>query len=145
VPSIRMFLSIFDPIKIENLTRIISMHSNGKVEGMGITHPSGKGQESVVRMAYEKAGLNPNATAYAELHGTGTPVGDPIEARAIASAMNDSRSPEKPLLLGAVCFPQPAVGSDKCVHNGLELTSHNKHRSNPILATARPPVEFSPL
>lgn len=75
---------------------------NGKVEGMGITHPSIKGQERVVRMAYERANLDPNLTAYAELHGTGTPVGDPIEVRAISRAMNDTRSVDKPLLIGAV-------------------------------------------
>ncbi|KAF4176549.1 hypothetical protein CNMCM8927_000723 [Aspergillus lentulus] len=94
-----------DPVR--GVIRASAVNTNGKVEGMGITHPSGKGQETVVRMAYEKAGLDPNATAYAELHGTGTPVGDPIEVRAIASAMNDTRSTEKPLLLGAV---KPNIG-----------------------------------
>lgn len=69
---------------------------------MGITHPSVKGQERVVRMAYEKANLDPSLTAYAELHGTGTPVGDPIEVRAISSAMNDTRPKNRPLLIGAV-------------------------------------------
>lgn len=69
---------------------------------MGITHPSAKGQERVVRMAYEKARLDPNLTAYAELHGTGTPVGDPVEVKAISNALNDTRSREKPLVLGAV-------------------------------------------
>lgn len=68
---------------------------------MGITHPSVKGQERVVRMAYQKANLDPNLTAYAELHGTGTPVGDPIEVRAISRAMNDTRPADKPLLVGA--------------------------------------------
>jgi acyl transferase domain-containing protein len=97
---------------------------------MGITHPSGKGQETVVRMAYEKAGLDPNATAYAELHGTGTPVGDPIEVRAIASAMNDTRSAEKPLLLGAVCFSSPGHLRRSQLTLGYRL--------NRILATARP-------
>ena len=69
---------------------------------MGITHPSHKGQERVVRSAYEKAKLDPSKTAYLECHGTGTPVGDPIEARAVANAMNDTRSSEKPLLIGAI-------------------------------------------
>lgn len=78
------------------------MYRNGKVDGMGITHPCGKGQERVVRMAYEKAGLDPNLTPYAELHGTGTPVGDPIEVRAISQALNDTRSRDKPLFMGAV-------------------------------------------
>lgn len=69
---------------------------------MGITHPSVTGQERVVRMAYEKAHLDQSKTAYLECHGTGTPVGDPIEARAVAHAMNDDRSPEKPLRIGAI-------------------------------------------
>jgi len=76
---------------------------------MGITHPSVEGQERVVRMAYEKANLDPNLTTYAELHGTGTPVGDPIEVRATARALNDTRSNKKPLLIGAVrCKPLAA-------------------------------------
>lgn len=81
---------------------LIRADRNGKVQGMGITHPSVEGQERVVRMAYEKAKLDPNLTAYAELHGTGTPVGDPIEVRAVSRAMNDTRPKDKPLLIGAV-------------------------------------------
>ena len=80
----------------------LNKYRNGKVAGMGITHPSHKGQERVVRNAYEKAKLDPSKTAYLECHGTGTPVGDPIEARAVANAMNDRRSSEKPLLIGAI-------------------------------------------
>lgn len=83
-------------------SNILILGSNGKVEGMGITHPSIKGQERVVRLAYEKAKLDPNLTMYAELHGTGTPVGDPIEVRAISRAMNDKRLKDRPLLIGAV-------------------------------------------
>ena len=78
------------------------MNRNGKVSGMGITHPSVSGQERVVRMAYEKAGLDQSETAYLECHGTGTPVGDPIEARAVSNAMNDARNAENPLIIGAV-------------------------------------------
>ena len=74
---------------------------------MGITHPSIKGQEKVVRKAYEAAGLDPRNTAYAELHGTGTPVGDPIEVRAIANALNDERAKNNPLLMGAI---KPNIG-----------------------------------
>ena len=77
-------------------------YRNGKVEGMGITHPSVKGQERVVRAAYKRANLDPNKTAYLECHGTGTPVGDPIEVTAVSNAMNDTRSRDKPLLVGAV-------------------------------------------
>ncbi|KAI0836869.1 putative polyketide synthase [Hypoxylon sp. FL0890] len=94
-----------DPIR--GVIRSTAVNTNGKVDGMGITHPSVKGQERVVRMAYEKAKLDPNLTAYAELHGTGTPVGDPIEVRAISRAMNDTRPKNKPLRIGAV---KPNIG-----------------------------------
>ena len=76
---------------------------NGRVDGMGITHPSVAGQERVIRIAYERVKLDPNQTAYAELHGTGTPLGDPIEVKAVSLAMNDTRPKDKPLLMGAVC------------------------------------------
>ena len=78
------------------------MNRNGKVAGMGITHPSVSGQERVVRMAYQKASLEQSKTTYLECHGTGTPVGDPIEARAVSNAMNDTRSSEQPLIIGAI-------------------------------------------
>lgn len=105
------YVELFDPrLSIRKVTVVPESRfeltgpiRNGKVDGMGITHPSAAGQERVVRSAYEKAQLDPHQTAYAELHGTGTPVGDPIEVRAISRAMNDTRSNDRPLLVGAVC------------------------------------------
>src|SRR2546423_7585261 len=87
---------------------------NGKVPGMGITHPSVEGQERVMRAAYERAHLDPAKTAYLECHGTGTPVGDPIEVRAVSNAMNDNRSKDKPLFIGAVCLFFSVLKSEIC-------------------------------
>ncbi|OTA90931.1 hypothetical protein M434DRAFT_33160 [Hypoxylon sp. CO27-5] len=103
----RLSDAIRDGDPIRGVIRSTAVNTNGKVDGMGITHPSVEGQERVLRMAYEKAGLNQNLTAYAELHGTGTPVGDPIEVRAVSNAMNDTRSKSKPLLIGAL---KPNIG-----------------------------------
>ncbi|KAI0554405.1 hypothetical protein F4679DRAFT_570392 [Xylaria curta] len=103
----RLSDAIKDGNPIRAVIRATAVNSNGKVDGMGITHPSGRGQERVVRLAYEKAGLDPRFTLYAELHGTGTPVGDPIEVRAISKALNDNRSENEPLLMGAV---KPNIG-----------------------------------
>lgn len=71
---------------------------------MGITYPSVKGQERVIRAAYERANLDPAQTVYLEMHGTGTPTGDPIEAKGVSNAMNDTRSKHAPLLVGAVSY-----------------------------------------
>ncbi|KAI1348949.1 hypothetical protein F5Y01DRAFT_290832 [Xylaria sp. FL0043] len=103
----RLYDAIKDGNPIRAVIRATAVNTNGKVDGMGITYPSGKGQERVVRMAYEKAGLDPRLTPYAELHGTGTPVGDPIEVRAISQALNDTRPQNEPLFMGAV---KPNIG-----------------------------------
>lgn len=94
--------AIRDGDVIRSVIRSSATNTNGKVEGMGITYPSMQGQERCVRQAYRRAGLDPSKTAYAECHGTGTPVGDPIEARAISKALNDARPADQPLILGAV-------------------------------------------
>lgn len=77
---------------------------NGKAPTVGISHPSLEGQAAVIRLAYERGGdLDPRLTGYFECHGTGTPVGDPLEVQALAKAMNADRKPEEgPLLIGAV-------------------------------------------
>lgn len=75
----RLSDAIRDGDPVRGVLRSSAVNTNGKVPGMGITHPSGRDQERAVRMAYERAKLDPNKTAYVETHGTGTPVGDPIE------------------------------------------------------------------
>ncbi|RYO93374.1 hypothetical protein DL762_001073 [Monosporascus cannonballus] len=85
-----------DPIR--SIIRATAVNHNGRTQG--ITLPSANGQEAVILKAYEKCGLSPRETAYVECHGTGTPVGDPIEIEAIARLMR--RLPADPLLIGGV-------------------------------------------
>ena len=73
---------------------------NGKTPG--ITQPSVRGQEEVIRKTYRKAGLNYDDTAYVECHGTGTPVGDPIEVEALSRVFSQKLGP--PTLIGAVSY-----------------------------------------
>ncbi|MEV5977416.1 type I polyketide synthase [Streptomyces sp. NPDC052114] len=55
--------------------------------GDGLTAPRGEAQEDVLRAAYEQAGIAPESVQYVELHGTGTRVGDPIEAAALGAVL----------------------------------------------------------
>ncbi|HRY52969.1 MAG TPA: SDR family NAD(P)-dependent oxidoreductase, partial [Candidatus Portnoybacteria bacterium] len=48
--------------------------------------PSINGQAKVVRMAQEVAGISSETISYIEAHGTGTPIGDPIEVEALKQA-----------------------------------------------------------
>jgi acyl transferase domain-containing protein/NADPH:quinone reductase-like Zn-dependent oxidoreductase/SAM-dependent methyltransferase len=93
-----------DPIRA--LVRGTAFNTNGKTGG--ISHPSPEGQEAVIRQAYEAAGnLDPDSTGYFECHGTGTPVGDPIEVSAIGKVFGCGRSKEQPLLIGSI---KPQLG-----------------------------------
>lgn len=58
----------------------------------------------MIQHAYRRGGdLDPRLTGYFEIHGTGTPIGDPLEVNAVALAMNDKRTDtDEPLLIGAV-------------------------------------------
>ncbi|ROP35824.1 acyl transferase domain-containing protein [Saccharothrix texasensis] len=62
-----------------------------------LTVPDAAAQEAVLRRAYEQAGVPVEDVRYVELHGTGTPVGDPVEAAALGAAL---RAP-RPLLVGS--------------------------------------------
>lgn len=68
----------------------------------GLTAPNGPAQEKVIAAALADAGLEPGAVSYVETHGTGTPLGDPIEVRAIGAVLCRERPVERPLLLGSV-------------------------------------------
>lgn len=65
-----------------------------------VTTPSGPAQRAMLQEALDDAGLVGNDIDYVETHGTGTPLGDPIEVMAIARVLCEER--EKPLYLGSV-------------------------------------------
>ena len=54
----------------------------------GITAPNGQAQERLVTSVYRRYGINPEDITYIEAHGTGTKLGDPVEANALARAFN---------------------------------------------------------
>ncbi|EWM18242.1 modular polyketide synthase [Kutzneria sp. 744] len=66
--------------------------------GEGLTVPHGAAQQEVIRLAHAAAGVSPAEVGYVELHGTGTRVGDPIEAHALGTALHADRT----LLVGSV-------------------------------------------
>ncbi|HXA49392.1 MAG TPA: beta-ketoacyl synthase N-terminal-like domain-containing protein, partial [Candidatus Acidoferrum sp.] len=53
----------------------------------GLTAPNGPSQEAIVRQAMANAGVAPSEIGYIEAHGTGTPLGDPIELRALGAVL----------------------------------------------------------
>ncbi|WP_217166209.1 type I polyketide synthase [Streptomyces sp. AC512_CC834] len=78
----------------------------------GLTVPNGSAQRALIHQALEQAGLIGPEVGYAEAHGTGTPLGDPIELRALAQALRpggtgDGDGDGAPLVVGSA---KPNIG-----------------------------------
>jgi phthiocerol/phenolphthiocerol synthesis type-I polyketide synthase C len=74
------------------------VNSDGRTIGLSL--PSEAAQASLLRSVYAAAGIAPQQLAFLEMHGTGTPAGDPIEAAAVGRTLGQSRS--DPLPIGSV-------------------------------------------
>ncbi len=68
----------------------------------GLIAPNQDAQAEVLRRAYKDAGIDPRTVDYIEAHGTGTVLGDPIEAEALGRIVGRGRPADRPALLGAV-------------------------------------------
>jgi amino acid adenylation domain-containing protein len=69
----------------------INNDGSGKV---GFTAPSIAGQAQVITMAQAAADVDPRSISYIEAHGTGTPLGDPIEIAALTEAFRTATKDE---------------------------------------------------
>ncbi|HEU5425687.1 MAG TPA: type I polyketide synthase [Actinocrinis sp.] len=69
--------------------------------GGGLATPDAGAQAEVIRLACRNAGVDPAEVQYVELHGTGTAVGDPIEASALGAALGTAPDRAQPLLVGS--------------------------------------------
>ncbi|HET9875432.1 MAG TPA: type I polyketide synthase [Mycobacterium sp.] len=77
-----------------------ALNQDGRSNGMLAPNPAA--QMAVLRAAYAIAGVPPQEVDYVETHGTGTLLGDPIEARALGTVLGRGRPQQSPLLIGAV-------------------------------------------
>ncbi len=68
----------------------------------GLSAPSARAQEGVIRSAFADAEISPAQVHYIEAHGTGTNLGDPIEMEALGEVFDQSHSAFDPLFIGTV-------------------------------------------
>ncbi|MEV7728898.1 amino acid adenylation domain-containing protein [Streptomyces sp. NPDC087917] len=97
----------------------------------GITVPSAEAQATLIGQVCARAGIVPGSLQYVEAHGTSTPVGDPIEANALADALAVGREPGAECYIGSVKtnigHTESAAGIAGLIKTALSL----KHRMIP--------------
>ncbi|MBF0287242.1 MAG: type I polyketide synthase [SAR324 cluster bacterium] len=88
-----------DGDRILALIRGASVNQDGA--SGGLTVPSGLSQEKVIQQALAISGVKPEQVGYIEAHGSGTPLGDPIEVNALGKVFCGQARPF-PLTIGSV-------------------------------------------
>ena len=107
------------------LFRGSSVNQDGR--SSSLTAPNGPSQQEVVRQALRIGGLAAAQLSHLQLHGTGTPLGDPIEVGAAAAVLVDSCPRELALAATTakswIGHTEAAAGAMGLAHTALALAS----------------------
>ncbi len=81
----RLDRALADGDRIDAVIAATAINSDGR--SIGVMAPTPEGQEAVLRQALARAGIAPGDIDHIEAHGTGTPIGDPVELRALSTVL----------------------------------------------------------
>ncbi|WP_431045998.1 SDR family NAD(P)-dependent oxidoreductase [Streptomyces sp. P1-3] len=114
----------------------------------GLAQPSPAAQEALLREVYEAVGVAPDDVAYLEMHGTGTPTGDPTECRAVGQALGVRRAPGRALPVGSVKSQlghlEPASGMAG-MFKAMLVLKHGRVPANLHAVPLNPGIDFDGL
>jgi amino acid adenylation domain-containing protein len=132
-----------DPIRAVILGSAINNDGAHKV---GFTAPSIEGQAEVIAAAQTRAEISPDTVTYIEAHGTGTPLGDPIEVAALTRAFRPSTERNGFCALGSVKTNIGHLGAAAGVAGLIKAVLALEHRQIPPslgFATPNPAIPFA--
>jgi acyl transferase domain-containing protein/acyl carrier protein len=125
---------------------ILGTAANHKGHGNWIVEPSVEAQKDAILTACAFAGVTPDALDYVELHGTGTPKGDPVEAEALGAVMRE-RPADRPCRVGSIktnlghldaaAGVAGLIKAALCIHRGELVPSLHFEKVNPAIDLER--------
>lgn len=135
-----------DGDSIYALVRGTGVNQDGRTNG--ITVPNPVSQTALIRSVCTKYGVDTNDISYFEAHGTGTPVGDPLEAKALGEVIDSTTKRAKACLMGsvkgAIGHLEAAAGIAGVIKTSLCL-AHRQVPPQANLETPNPNIPFDEL
>ncbi|GHI01838.1 hypothetical protein Scel_01590 [Streptomyces cellostaticus] len=102
--------------------------------GNGLSAPSGPAQQRVMAQALADAGLDAAGIDAVEGHGSGTALGDAIEAQSVISAYGGARPADRPLWLGSV---KSHLGNTQCASGAAAVITMALAMRHGVLPASR--------
>ncbi len=136
--------AVADGDRIYAVIRGVGVNNDGG-DKVGFTAPSVAGQAEAIRLAYANAGVEAGDISYVEAHGTATPLGDPIEFRALELAFGPVDDRASLCVLGSVKANvghlDAAAGITGLIKTALQL-HHAEIVPQINFATANPSIDL---
>lgn len=96
----RLSDAVSDGDRVMAVIRGTAVNHGGRTSG--ITAPNGQAQRRVIEAAMADGGIRSEQVGYIEAHGTGTPLGDPIEVESLATVFGKASGNSAPVYLTSV-------------------------------------------
>jgi acyl transferase domain-containing protein/thioesterase domain-containing protein/acyl carrier protein len=122
--------AIADGDTIHAVIKGFALNNDGSMK-VGYTAPSVDGQAEVIAQALAMAEVDPESVTYIEAHGTGTPLGDPIEIAALTKAFRASTQKKNFCAIGSVKTNIGHLDTASGVTGLIKTVQALKHQSLP--------------
>ncbi|WP_369217788.1 polyketide synthase, partial [Streptomyces flavofungini] len=97
----RLTDALHDGDRVYAVIRGSAVNNDGS-DKIGFTAPGPTGQQAVIRAALDASGVPAAHIGYVETHGTGTPMGDPLELQALSDAHREAGGPAPRCRIGSL-------------------------------------------
>jgi phthiocerol/phenolphthiocerol synthesis type-I polyketide synthase E len=134
-----------DGDSIHAIIRGSAINNDGSLK-VGYTAPSVDGQAEVITEALSNAGVTADTISYIETHGTGTPLGDPIEIQALTKAYRTCTEKRGYCAIGSVKTNVGHLDAAAGIAGLIKTVQALKHRQLPAslhFEQPNPEIDFA--
>jgi len=140
----RLVEALADGDTIHAVIKSSAVNNDGSLK-VGFTAPSLDGQAEVISEALALAGVEADSITYVETHGTGTPLGDPVEMGALTQAYRTSTQKRGFCAIGSLKTNIGHLDAAAGIAGLIKTTLALRHQEIPAslhYKTANPKIDF---